>query len=99
MKKKPIPMDLRRQVIIRDKWKCQYCGKLADIGYYNRFGYYQVAEKNTDFIGWGRIWDRHYGPYISFEIDHIVPESKNGDMKIDNLTLACRACNRRKGVE
>lgn len=30
-------------------------------------------------------------------IDHIVPQSKGGRDTLDNLTLACHACNQRKG--
>ena len=32
----------------------------------------------------------------SFEIDHIVPESKDGKTEEENLALACRECNGRK---
>lgn len=32
-----------------------------------------------------------------FEIDHIVPLIKDGSNDLDNLTVACRPCNRSKG--
>lgn len=32
-----------------------------------------------------------------FEVEHIVPVSSGGDNDLDNLALACRACNVRKG--
>ena len=32
-----------------------------------------------------------------FEIDHIVPWSRGGAHERDNLTLACKPCNRSKG--
>ena len=35
----------------------------------------------------------------SFEIDHIVPESKGGEAILENLQLLCRHCNRSKGVK
>ncbi|NWH03551.1 RNA-guided endonuclease IscB [Desulfobacter latus] len=34
---------------------------------------------------------------IPLEIEHIVPKSKGGSNRISNLTLACTACNRKKG--
>jgi 5-methylcytosine-specific restriction endonuclease McrA len=33
----------------------------------------------------------------TFEIDHIVPISAGGETELDNLCLACPACNRHKG--
>ena len=32
------------------------------------------------------------------EIDHIVPEARNGRTTIDNLALCCRSCNLHKHV-
>jgi len=32
-----------------------------------------------------------------FEVDHIVPLSRGGSDYLDNLALACRSCNLRKG--
>lgn len=34
----------------------------------------------------------------TFEIDHIVPASAGGETTLDNLCLACPACNRHKGA-
>ena len=34
---------------------------------------------------------------IPLEIEHIVPKSKGGSNRVGNLTLACTACNRKKG--
>jgi 5-methylcytosine-specific restriction endonuclease McrA len=31
------------------------------------------------------------------EVEHIVPRSRGGSDRVSNLTLACRACNERKG--
>lgn len=33
----------------------------------------------------------------AFEIDHIIPVSAGGASEVDNLCLACTACNRLKG--
>ena len=34
---------------------------------------------------------------VPLEIEHIKPKSKGGSDRISNLTLACRACNEKKG--
>ena len=34
-----------------------------------------------------------------FEIDHIIPWSRGGTHEIENLTLACKPCNRSKGAK
>ena len=31
-----------------------------------------------------------------FEIDHIIPRIKGGENTLDNVTVACRRCNRSK---
>lgn len=33
-----------------------------------------------------------------FEVDHIVPTTRGGLDELENLALACRSCNGRKGV-
>jgi hypothetical protein len=35
--------------------------------------------------------------FIRFTIDHIIPQSVGGSDEIDNLALACRNCNERRG--
>lgn len=50
----------------------------------------------TGIVSW-------HGPsWVTFgelEIDHIVAEFNGGSNTADNLTLACRPCNRRKGAK
>lgn len=37
--------------------------------------------------------------FLSFEIDHIVPEKHDGGTATDNLCLSCPDCNRCKGSD
>jgi len=48
---------------------------------------------------WPTRLDGKPGGWVHFtlEIDHIIPEYHGGAGTPDNLTLACRPCNRRKG--
>ena len=35
---------------------------------------------------------------LEFDVEHIVPRGRGGPDELDNLALACRSCNLRKGV-
>lgn len=35
--------------------------------------------------------------FIRFTLDHVVPQSVGGNDEVDNLALACRNCNERRG--
>ena len=37
------------------------------------------------------------GDSIKLEIDHVVPKSKGGSDRVNNLVLACHECNQKKG--
>lgn len=87
-RKKPIPCWLKREITIRDKFTCQGCGKIGE-------RYYDLAIEYRGFID----WDGNIPKAVSFEIDHISPESRGGKTEKDNLQLLCQECNRRKGVK
>jgi len=36
--------------------------------------------------------------HLDLTVDHIHPESKGGDLSMDNLQTLCRSCNSKKGV-
>ncbi len=46
---------------------------------------------------WGRICVYCNAKNVPLQIDHIIPKSKGGSNRIDNLTLACSSCNLKKG--
>ncbi|HEU0184148.1 MAG TPA: HNH endonuclease signature motif containing protein [Blastocatellia bacterium] len=56
----------RRKILVRAKWRCEYCG---------------VPE-----------------PFVPdpFAVEHIIPSSKGGKTRLNNLASACLACNGRK---
>ncbi len=55
----------RKNILIRDKNTCQYCGKVF--------------------------------PPSELTIDHIIPRSKGGQTKWDNVVACCKKCNSKKG--
>jgi 5-methylcytosine-specific restriction endonuclease McrA len=36
---------------------------------------------------------------IPLQVEHIIPRSRGGSDRVDNLTLACESCNQRKGSQ
>ena len=46
---------------------------------------------------WGRKCIYCNAKNIPLQIDHIVPRSLGGSNRVDNLTLACKSCNQKKG--
>ena len=46
---------------------------------------------------WGRTCAYCGASDVPLEIDHIHPRSRGGTDRVSNLTLACRACNQKKG--
>lgn len=60
---------------------CVYCGSPGRIHWFRK--------RNGEPSGW---------VYFSeLELDHVIPENAGGPTTADNITLACRTCNRRKG--
>jgi RRXRR protein/HNH endonuclease len=49
------------------------------------------------FEKWGRKCVYCNRNNIPLQIDHIIPQSRGGSNRIDNLTIACACCNQKKG--
>jgi hypothetical protein len=56
---------------------------------------YEVKEYLLD--KWGRKCAYCGKRDIPLEVEHIVPKSRGGTDRVSNLTIACRACNLKKG--
>jgi len=83
-KKRNIPAGVRRAVLVRE-------GALFE----QRVGVKCAYCQAPGFIEWSPVsksW-----PTTDLELDHIKPEYLGGLSVPENLCLACRACNRRKG--
>jgi 5-methylcytosine-specific restriction endonuclease McrA len=56
---------------------------------------YEVKEYLLD--KWGRKCAYCGKTGVPLEVEHIVPKSRGGTDRVSNLTIACRACNVKKG--
>ena len=92
---KTIPTHIRKLVVLRDDYTCQYCGKTADTiqptmkNHHQAFEHTTIPQLKGDYS--------YHKNYISFEFDHIIPKINGGSNELQNIILACRGCNRAKG--
>ena len=85
-KRQKIPPKLREEVIQRDGLYCRQCGH-GPMGV--RWGCNQKGR-----VRLYNDWDQLGDPVI--ELDHLVPVSKGGLNKSENLVVSCGNCNARK---
>lgn len=89
-----VPKAVARQVILRDKGKCQLCKEIGGVPVL-RYGHYRVVKPPPGTVL--TPWQHYNGPVVDWiEIDHIKPVCLGGTNDLDNLRLACRKCNRKK---
>jgi HNH endonuclease len=50
------------------------------------------AQRHCEYCHADERWQ-----FVRFTIDHVVPQSAGGSENADNLALACRNCNERRG--
>ena len=55
----------------------------------------RVATQSRHRCGYCQADERYFG--TDFEIEHLLPEALGGQTVEENLWLACRECNGRKG--
>ncbi len=56
----------------------------------------RVTEQAGHRCGYCQADERYFG--TDFEIEHLIPEALGGATAEENLWLACRECNGRKGI-
>lgn len=84
-RKKAIPLAVRREVARRYGASYEAGGGTAPCHYCGLIG---------------RIsWRQWYWVTSEHEFDHVIPERLGGPSTADNIVLACRSCNRRKGAK
>jgi hypothetical protein len=88
--------EKRQEIANRRGWSCFYCGTRLVPMILNP----EPEPFNCDLDYHVYIPDPQYAGlagYSEATIDHMVPRSRGGSGKIDNLTLSCRSCNSKKG--
>jgi 5-methylcytosine-specific restriction endonuclease McrA len=97
-KKKNIPLKIKSYIAVRDNGICQICGKIGELKP-TYFGYMAFEKIPAWYCHDKGAVSGIYPNLMSFEIDHIHPESAGGTLDLENLRLACRSCNRSKGCK
>lgn len=72
----------------RDGWTCAYCGLAV-------MCVHSAPEPAQDPFGEP---GETFIPAMPAQIEHVIPRARGGSEGLDNLVLACAACNREKGV-
>jgi 5-methylcytosine-specific restriction endonuclease McrA len=86
----PTP-EKKAAVLARDRYRCRYCGIPVIRAEVRKAAHrrYPLA------VPWGRTNNTQHAGFQAMwaQYDHVVPHSHGGGNEIDNLVLACAACN------
>jgi hypothetical protein len=95
VKRKRLTTELRWQVIAKTGTKCHYCKKEGFLDPDRPL--FPVVLEEKPYKYWINIYD---GTFIwlhkAMHVDHVIPVSKGGENKIENLVVACEKCNESK---
>jgi HNH endonuclease len=83
--------EAKRALVRRDGHHCRLCGMpviRAEIRQHLRLTY-------PDVLPWGR---RNVEQHVAFQVmwlqyDHVIPHARGGTNELDNMLVACAACN------
>lgn len=89
----------RRQARIakRDGWRCRYCTHRLIPSDYSEGAVWIVRYDRGNGDGDGSGWVEAPG-YRFAQTDHVIPRSRGGTDRFENLVLACLPCNSLKGA-
>lgn len=83
-RKRAIPQATRRAVALRNGARPLERGTPAQCAY-------------CDYVGSVNWMTPSWVRFTGLELDHVIPEYLGGDGSPENIVLACRRCNRRRG--
>lgn len=95
--RKPIPPAIKVKTFVRDKFQCRYCGcptiylgalRLLSHVMPQEFPYHKNWKRG---VGHPAYWE------ISTSCDHLIPVSRGGDTRLENLVTSCYRCHSMKG--
>ncbi len=68
------------------------------LNWYTRNGKVKPAQVAQVFAMSDGICAYCLQPHASFDVDHVLPISREGSNALDNLVMACKSCNSSKGA-
>ncbi|MGQ3101125.1 MAG: HNH endonuclease [Sphingopyxis solisilvae] len=81
----------RAAVISRDGYHCRFCGIPVVDATLRRL----IAARYPAAVGWGSTNNTQHAAFqcMWLQFDHILPNSRGGSSLVDNVVIACAACN------
>lgn len=85
----------RAHLHLRDGYHCRFCG----IPVIRAAVRARIRRAYPDALNWGkRNRERHAAFFTMWaQYDHLIPHSRKGDHSLDNMVVACAACNFGRG--
>lgn len=95
---KGIPLQLKREVAVREGWRCRYCGiRVVSSATMTALERQLPAALPMSQTGHAEITCHAGQCVLRLTWDHITPLAAGGATNADNVVAACGACNFAKG--